>query len=144
MKTIRNLILSFLFIVLSSFGTQQSPIYQHLGNFNFQHNYNTNVGVSAYVTKHYNVNKAYGTYKYVYYLKMMSNSHNNGVLTSTWLYNTRVHVDGSEVSYQQTPYGFTAYIRTTETIVYTWYTNNDNVNYGVTWGSAVYDPRNIK
>ena len=144
MKTIRNILLGFLFILLSSFGTDQSPIYQHLGSFNYQHTYNTNVGVSAYVTKHHNINKAYAAYKYVFHLKLISSSHNNGVLTSTWLYNARVFIDGNEVTYQQSPYGFTSYIRTTETIVYTWYTNNEHVSYGINWSSAVYDPRNIK
>ena len=138
MKTIRNLVLSFLLVLFSSF-MQQSPIYQHLGTFNHPFNYNTNVNLSSYVTKHYNNNPNYSGFRYVFYLKMISNSHNQGILTSTWLYGTRVYVDGMEV-----PNGLTLHVRTTETIIYTWYTNNEHVGYGIKWDDAVYDPRNVK
>ena len=133
-------------LLVTSFGggKQQSPIYQHLGVFNYNFTTNTNVSLSSYVTKHHNLNKAYGGYRYVFYLKMISNSHNRGYLTSTWLYNTRIYVNGNEVTLQQSPNGFTSYIRTTETILYSWYTNDINLNYSVKWDDAVYDPRNIR
>lgn len=145
MKYIRIILLLITLLLFSS-ATQQSPIYQHLGSYNMvinQYN-NTNVSVSAYVTKHYNnVNNMYG-YKYVYYLKMRSHSHNAGTPTSTWLYGTRVYINNSEVSAAQSPYGFTMLVRTTETIVYTWYTSEESLNFGVKWDNAVYDPRNIR
>ena len=145
MKAIRNMLLIVMMLLLTSFtGQQQSQIYQHLGNFNYTFNNNTNVGLSSYVTKHYNQDSNYNTYRYVFYLKMISTSHNNGVLTSTWLYNAKVFVNGNEVTFQQSPQGFTSYVRTTETIVYSWYTNDENINYSITWGNVVYDPRNIK
>jgi len=145
MKAIRNIVLVIMMLLLTSFGgEQQSPIYQHLGVFNYNFSTNTNVGLSSYVTKHHNVNKSYGGYRYVFYLKMISNSHNAGYLTSAWLYGTRVYVNGSEISFQQSPNGFTTYIKTTETIVYSWYTNDENMNYSVKWADAVYDPRNIR
>lgn len=69
---------------------------------------------------------------------------NGGYLTSTWLYQTQVFVNGTEVSYDQNPLGFTAYIRTTQTILYNWYTSEEHIKYTMKWGDSAYDPRNIK
>lgn len=127
-----------------SYYTNDPNVYQNLGVFRYNFTEDTYLEIEAYVTKQINYNRNYANYEYLYNLVMVSNSNNMGQLTSTWLYNTRVYINGDEVSAYNSPNGFTALIRTTPTVVYHWYTNQFNISYGVNWENSTIDTRNIK
>ena len=140
----RGLILLLLGLLLCAGSQAQGNLYRDLGNFTHVYGPNTKICINFYVYKDFNRNPNFSMYRYEYVLVGLSTSLNSGYLTSTWLYNARVYVNGNEVSYQQNPNGFTAYIRTTHTVLYHWYTNDEQINYTIKWGDSAYDPRNIR
>jgi hypothetical protein len=123
---------------------QQSNLYKNLGTFTNPYNSTTVVIVDIYVTKEINNTGQFSQYKYLFKLMMVSRSRNVNALTSTWLYNTKVFVNDTEVTFNQNPYGFTGYVRTTPTNMYSWFTNDVDVKYGINWNDSTYDPRNLK
>jgi hypothetical protein len=139
----RLLILVILGLMLSGTSWGQN-IFQDLGTFTHQYGPDTKIHLNFYVLKNLNTNGNYPMYRYEYTLVGVSSSQNVGVLTSTWLYQARIYVNGNEVSYPQSPNGFTAYIRTTQTVLYHWYTSDEYINYTIKWGDSAYDPRNIR
>lgn len=144
MKRIYRIFILLILGLLLSVGSLAQNIYQDLGTFSHQFNTNTRIHINFYVLKNLNTNPNFSKFRYEYTLVGISNSMNGGYLTSTWLYQTQVFVNGTEVSYDQNPLGFTAYIRTTQTILYNWYTSEEHIKYTMKWGDSAYDPRNIK
>lgn len=127
---------------MCGFTTFNDPyVYRTLGDYVYYTSDGSKIGVSAYITKNLNMNRSY-KYRYVYTLIGVSKSEHIGVRTETWLYNTRVFLNGQQVSVNQYPNGFTLYVRTTPSIVFYWYTNDEDIGeYYFSWGSSAYEPR---
>lgn len=121
---------------------QQTYVYRDLGTFVANFPDGSSIGVHAYITKGSNNTGNYGQYKNVFTLVAESTSVYGGYYRATWLYGTRVFVNGAEASYSQYPNGFTAYVKATPspTIIYYWYTNDEFINtYYFSWSSSAYE-----
>lgn len=99
------------------------------------------ISVSSYVIKHQLLLKEKAPIdspKYRYELIVKSNSIYNGHLTKTWLFGTRVFIDGKEATNSQSPDGFTAIINMEPTVIFRYDSSMDTVNIKITWESSKY------
>jgi hypothetical protein len=100
------------------------------------------ISISSYVTKKTIVypeqNKMIDMPKYRYELVLKSNSVYNGQLTKTWIFGTKVFVDGKEATVSQSPDGFTAIINTEPTIIFRYDSSLDSINIKITWQGSKY------
>jgi len=78
---------------------------------------------------------------YYYELYMVSKSVYEGDTTNTWLYGTKIFVNGDYVLENQFPDGFVISIKTEPTLIHTYHSLNSDVNFEVTWEKSVYEPR---
>jgi hypothetical protein len=78
---------------------------------------------------------------YHYELYLISKSIFERDTTSTWLYGTRIFVDGEDVLANQSPNGFVVSIKTTPTSIYTYYSGRPDVKFEIKWEKAIYEPR---
>lgn len=108
---------------------------------------NNIVSLNAFVTVEEDIDykniktKKTKCYKYNLYLK--SNSKYNDELTSTWVYGGRVIVNNEEITSKQFPEGFIILVGVEPTLIYSYETDkkDNNLNLGITWDNAVYEPR---
>jgi hypothetical protein len=120
--------------------TQEIYVYRDLGTFVAKFPDGSSIGIHAYILKSSNDTGNYEQYNNVFTLVAESTSLYGGYYRPTWLYETRVFVNGVEASSTQYPVGFTAYVKTTPTIIYYWYTNDDYItNYYFSWNSSAYE-----
>lgn len=142
-KSIFTILLFVLSSILCGFsGIQQEYIYRDLGEYVYNMPHGDRIGVKAYIVKSRNSNQMYSQYKNVFSLVAVSTSISRNYRTDTWLYNTRIYLNGSEISFNQFPYGLTVYVSTEPTSVYYWFTNDEDIGkYYLTWESSAYVPR---
>jgi len=78
---------------------------------------------------------------YHYELYLVSKSVYQGDTTSTWLYGTRIFINGEDMLESQFPDGFVIAIKTEPTSVYTYHSTKPDVNFEIKWEKAIYEPR---
>lgn len=116
------------------------------GDWVMKHEDNT-VSLNAFVTVEKNFDceniKKDSTVCYKYSLYLRSNSEYNNELTSTWVYGGRIVVNKEIVTQKQFPDGFIILVGVEPTLVYSYETDkkDNNLNLGITWDKAVYEPR---
>lgn len=81
---------------------------------------------------------------YRYSVVGISNSEFMGELTSTWLYGFWVKVNGVLITKPLYPRGKDLMIYTTETILHTIETEEENPKFNVGWVESIYEPKIIK
>lgn len=137
-----------LFVMFLNTKAQHNPIkeesstylYRDLGSSSFKLNDGSTISIEAYILKGKNTNGFYGQYANQFILVAKSKSIYASRYTETWLYGVKVFLDGYELTHGQYPQGYTAYIKTSPTIIYTWYTNSNDIgDYGFIWTSSQYD-----
>jgi len=126
--------------------TLQQPkapyVYRDLGSYKYDFPDGSSVGVHAYILKGPNNSGYYTQYSNVFILVAESKSVFGGMYKSTWLYGTRVFMNGVEQTAQQYPAGYTAYVKTSPTTIYYWYTNDEEIGkYYFSWESSAYETR---
>lgn len=77
----------------------------------------------------------------VYELYMVSKSVYEGDTTNTWLYGTKIFVNGKYVLENQFPDGFVISIKTEPTLIHTHRSTNTNMDFDIKWEKSVYEPR---
>lgn len=118
---------------------QQTFVYRDLGTYKVNYNDGSSIAIHGYITKGKNNDYYNHQYKNKFVLVAESKSVYGGYYTETWLYGTRVFLNGEEVTVQQYPQGMTAYIKTSPTVIFTWYTNDNDVGkYLMTWEGSAY------
>lgn len=140
-KLIFIIILFFGFIVVSAQSANKSMV-EDLGTWDKTVSRADKISISSYVTKKIIVypdqNKMIDMPKYHYELVLRSNSVYNGQVTKTWIFGTKVFVDGKEATISQSPDGFTAIINTQPTVIFRYDSSFDTVNIKITWESSKY------
>lgn len=141
-RYITTLLLTLLSAILCGFSqSQQTHVYRDLGEYVYNMPNGDKIGVRAYILKTRNTN-INNPYKNIFTLVAHSTSISSGQLTDTWLYQTRVFLNGVEVSFNQFPEGCTVFLSTSQTSVYYWFTNDEDVGkYYLTWASSAYVSR---
>lgn len=140
-RYIITLLLTLLSAILCGFSTPQSYVYRDLGEYVYNMPNGDKIGVRAYIIKTRNTNLD-NPYKNIFTLVAHSTSLSRGQLTDTWLYHTRVFLNDVEVSYNQFPQGCTLFLSTSQTSVYYWFTNDEDIGkYYLTWASSAYIDR---
>jgi len=130
-----------IFVLIPFLSFSQSNIYMDYGDWEYIFTDTTDmVKLNAYVTKEIYELKGGNSFKFEFILKSKSRYENK--LTKTWLYGCKVIVNSEEVTQEQFPNGFMIVIDTDDTIIYTLYTNDEDVDFIVEWDDAIYDPRN--
>ena len=81
------------------------------------------------------------TQNYRYELYLVSKSVFDGDTTNTWLYGTKIFIDGEYVLEKQFPDGFIISIKTVPTLVHTHNAFNEFTEFEITWEKAIYEPR---
>ena len=76
--------------------------------------------------------------KYRYELILVSNSKHNGKIVKTWLYNSKVFINGIEVTHDQFPEGFTALIDSNPTSIYWYETSDESINIEIKWKNSTF------
>lgn len=158
-RNMYKFLLILIFFLFTSFGLSTEPkkintpnlntelsdqefIYRTLGTYTLQMQDGSLVSVEAYILRRANNSGIYTQYKYEYVLTAVSRSVHNGQLTKTWLYNTRVYLDKSELTLSQYPNGVTIYVNTSPTPIYNWYTSEENIGqFFFKWAASAYEPR---
>jgi hypothetical protein len=121
---------------------QQSYIYRDLGTSITPLVDGSTLAIHAYIVKSRNNSGLYTQYRNAFTLVAESVSVYKGYYRATWLYETRIFVDGVQVSIQQYPLGFTAYVKTTPTVLYYWYTNDENIGtYYFSWNNSAIETK---
>jgi len=122
---------------------QQAPyVYRDLGAYKHGFPDGSSIGIHAYILKGANNSGYYTQYKNVFILVAESTSVYGGQYKATWLYGTRVFMNGVETTAQQYPTGYTAYVKLETTVIYSWYTNDEDVGkYYFSWESSAYEIR---
>lgn len=155
MKKILFLIL-FTFHLLSPISSQthsKEYIYQDFGVWSYNIDNDNMISVKAYVTRTRIIEYSNSEIKkntvpslplFKYELFMVSNSIHNGEKTSTWLYETKIFIDGDEVTKDQFPNGFLVSINTEPTLIYWHESVRSDVKFKVRWDNSVHEPRNLK
>ena len=82
--------------------------------------------------------------EYHYELYMVSKSVFDSDTTSTWLYGTRIFVNGIDVLEKQFSDGFVVSIKTEPTLIYTYHSKNKDLEFEITFEKSVYEPRTRK
>lgn len=120
----------------------QGYLYRDLGTYHYNHPDGSTIRVKAYIWKRPNSSGYYSEHRYEYVLTAISESVFQGKYTQTWLYNNRIYYNGQEITQQQYPNGFTTYINTIPTIVYSIYTSDENIPaFTMQWGNSAYENR---
>lgn len=78
---------------------------------------------------------------YHYEVYMVSKSVYEGEKTSTWLYGTRIFVNGEDILSNQFPDGFVVSIKTEPTCIYTYHSDKTDIKFEIKWEKSVYEPR---
>jgi hypothetical protein len=142
-KLIIIILLFFGFITLNAQTYEKSMKVEDLGTWNKTVSPANKISVSSYVTKQKIVgdvskNAVITQSKYRYELIVKSNSVYNGQPTKTWIFGTKVFVDGKEATISQSPDGFTAIINIEPTVIFRYDSNLDTINIKITWESSKY------
>lgn len=117
----------------------QTILYRDLGTYSVTFADGSVLAIRAYVLKQRNNNDYYGQYQNQFTLVAESKSVSRGYYTETWLYGVRVNLNDIEVSYQQYPQGYTIFVKTTPTVIYNWYTNDNDIGkYTFQWANSQY------
>jgi len=133
-----------MFFCLNIFG--QKSLHEDYGTWVMEQAGNT-ISLKAYVTVEEETNcktlTKLDTICYKYKLYLVSKSKYKGDVTSTWVYGGRVVANKVELTSKQFPEGFIILVGVKPTLIYTYETNNkdNNINLGITWDKAVYEPR---
>jgi len=154
MKRILIILIGLLFAITINGQTninrpENKPIYKDYGTWTLDVE-GDKVGVRAYITKepvYLATKKQYAqqyapkspTYRYELYLE--SKSIFRGNTTNTWLYNSRVFINGVEVTREQFPTGFTVSVDISPTLVYWYEVASENLDMAITWENAIYENR---
>lgn len=143
-KYVFYILLAFLavFITAKNVSAQsyQAYVYRDLGTYKVNYPDGSSIGIHAYVVKSPNNSGYYAEYGNQFSLVAESTSVYRNYYTETWLYGVRVFMNNVQVTYNQYPNGIaSAYIKTTPTVIYNWYTNDNDVgNYYFSWNSSAY------
>ena len=78
---------------------------------------------------------------YHYEVYLVSKSIFEGDTTSTWLYGTKIFINGEDVLINQFPDGFVVSIRTVPTSIYTYHSTKSDAEFEIKWEKAIYEPR---
>lgn len=152
----RITILLFLFLntlIINSQSSVSSGHYQDFGVWSYSIDNNNMISVNGYVKRekifeYSNRNVKKETISdlplYKYELILVSNSIHNGEKTSTWLYNARIYINGSEITKEQFPNGFLISVDTKPTIIYWYESSRSDINFKISWDSSVHEPRNLE
>lgn len=140
MKKIVFLISFLLLIFLNLFSQNiDKNIYKDYGTWEIK-NGNNKIVISTYITIEKDIKKENNNiFKYDLYLKSESIYNNN--VTKTWLYGTKIYIDGIEVTSDQFLEGFTILIPTQSERIYSYTTNKKNINFSITWKKSIYESR---
>ena len=131
MKLSLIIIFFFIFFQINVFA-QVKNMYKNLGSWN-----NSEISIISYITKEKILsNNQKGITelpKFKYEVVFVSKSKHKNKIYKTWIYNAKVFINDVEVSIEQYPTGFTTIINTIPTIIYRYETDNDSINFRVTW-----------
>lgn len=150
---LRTLLFAILFlfsgVCVKSQTYDAKVVYAELGTWNFKipNTYYDMLGITMYVTRQDIISRPdkeqmekmvsdVPTFRYE--LVLVSNTKINGVLTKTWIFNTKVYINQREMTSEQFPTGFSMLIDTVPTVVYWYETNNNILSFRITWGSSKY------
>lgn len=140
----KNFLIILLFILLPIISLSQNYgkeyIHQDLGVWSNEINDNIFIEFHAYVTKSYN-HDTLNNDKYRYNIIVISKSKYNNAITNTWLYGTRIYLNGEEKTKDQFPNGFIFSIGIEPTILYQIYSNRDNNHFEIKWNKSIIEPR---
>ena len=141
------ILLLFNVLTFSQNNVYNKTIHRDFGTFKVVDGENI-ISVSAFVTidtidivdqqksKIIDTNKIYR-----YDVYMVSNSVYGGEKTSTWLYGTRIFINGEDVLLNQSQDGFVVLIKTEPTSIYTYKSSNPNDLFEIKWKKSMYEPR---
>jgi len=82
--------------------------------------------------------------EYHYELYLVSKSVYEGDTTNTWITEFRLFVDGKDVQINQFPDGRTLSVGPEPTLIYTHHDTNGFIEFELTWGRVIYEPRTRK
>lgn len=151
MKRLRRYLAIIIFVLLSAtaFGQIDTTkrIYADYGVWRMALSYNSTIAVGSYVTRQeisVQEQKSISQitfFKYRYEFYFISYSIINNFPKNTWLYGSRVFINGFEQTNRQFPNGFNAYITINPTLVYWFETNDELINMSMTWVNSSIDTR---
>lgn len=145
-------ILLFIIIIFNSHSQEYGKkiIYNDFGTWSLDLDSNKKILIDAFVTRQDITSVENGEMKkntililpkYRYELILISRSTINNIRTSTWLYGTRVFINGVEVTREQFPNGFTASIGVNSTLVYWYETISRDIEFKIIWNKTIIEPR---
>lgn len=115
-------------------------VYRDLGFYNVNYQDGSSITIHAYITKESNDTGYYPQYGNLFSLVAESGSIYRGKKTQTWLYGVHVFMNDVNITFNQYPNGFTAYVKTMPTVIYNWYTNDEQIGkYYFSWNSSAYE-----
>lgn len=148
---IRTIILTLL--LLFSFNSLKSEInnptkenkgylYRDLGCYSHEFGDHTYIKVCTYIQKKLNTTGKFTEFTYEYQLVAISQSFNGYEITETWLFGNKIFYENDELTGAQFPNGVTTYINTTPTVIYSWFTNDDNIGmFYMKWSKSTFENR---
>jgi hypothetical protein len=141
MKKIFSLIILILLTLNLFTQTQSKSQYKDFGTVEISNENNNIISIKASTTVETFIDENDANY-YRYELILESKSYYNGTKTSTWLYNTKIFINTTEVTKNQFPDGFLILINIKPTTVY-WYETyeTDGIEFNITWEKSIYETR---
>lgn len=140
----KNLVFFILLLCLSFnlFAQGGERIYKDFGIWELKDG-NNKIAISAYITVENAIKnkKNDGVNKLLYNFYLLSQSIYNNDTTRTWLYGTKIFVDGVEITSTQFPEGFTIAVPTKPIKIYWYESEKKDINFSITWEKSIYDPR---
>lgn len=140
MKCIIISILFLLFpIIVISQNYGEPLIHQDLGTWSKKIDKNINIKLHGYVTKKY-MNNSLINLKYEYNIMLISESKFNNQITDTWIYGTKIFINGNEKTKQMFPNGFVFYVTKDPIKLYQIKSNSENIHFEIKWNKSIIEP----
>ena len=147
----KNIFLSILiiFFSISLYGQNSAygkKIYEDYGTWVVK-NDNNCISISAFCTVEnedtiIKINQSDYKTQYKYEVYLVSKSIYDSNKTNTWLYGTKIYIDGKNILENQFPDGFVILIKTKPTLIYTYHSIENNVKFEIKWDKSIYEIKN--